>query len=577
MKLTATNVPPELAEEFARLVSINTAPPNGQTTGRTRRAVKRPGRKKRASATLADAYALANELAAYFRISTTKTTGQHWIVARAAAIYTGKVEPEWWEYAIEHSTGTVYAEISSIENLNPSPYAYRDPDNRPTIPTYTALDETDEAPRYEGSTTGDLYSDTYLSWRYKHWSIPEANAKGKKPPVWIVVTGSLVVAASNRGSRPMFSLMLRATRGDFADTAELDYLPTDQAAKSYFWRYVVPDTPPPYFSATKPRRIVARVKGGPGPFYEPDVGIQISPRPMMGRGYNNNTAVTVTWNGTEKCLIPNACAQENRLPITHNNFGAFRWHDMATGENDTLPWAPGSSAAQLNNRLWLHYTYAGDWEIATYTGQPIKTLQRPAQALQWVGNCAAASPGWWVSARMAGYWTGTGPKICDLHYDSDGTLLEQRNIEFDNVGGQSQFIIGCLKSGHVLDNDRWCRMPGDARRWILQTPITMQHLTEFGGQPYAATADGAIWLFDNPPAVMSNPTDWREQRYWTTCRKIAETPANPTMLLKGQRGVYVCHAAGHTLVGATGIISSGAYKPSTGESFGATTCNQITS
>lgn len=574
MKITGQDVPPDLIDQYAELVSSNPDDGQGHRTTRTRRAVRAPGRRREPSKTLKAAKALAAQLAAYWGRNVANAAGQRWLSDRATAIYRGQIELDYWEKATPAYVDALRYLGSSEEDFDPPPYAFPDPSNRPTLTTWAADEYDAGQARYAGALVGELYCDQEWVVATALYYLPPHSPAGIPPPAWVLIQGTIAAEADQRGSRPMFGLICRAQRGEEQDMLNLDQVSPDIDGISHYFRYRILHTQPPFYQATESRRIVQAMSGPDTPFDVPTAAVHLGPRPMMGHGNNGNESVATTWTGTADLYLPNPCAEELRRPISRDAGGDWYSHNLDAGTADLLPYQPDWTYASLSRRAWLQPATDNTCSIRYYDGTPLHTITAPDEYLSYVGSFTPTAEGWWATVGNLDPDFEGAPPAQDIHYDYSGNVLARLDLAEDRGAAWTSPGLGVLTSGHTLHADGTLRLPGDAGRWQIATPLPAWHYLYLAGNAYAVAGNGAVYLIGQLPAGAMSPSPPSQTPDWTTCRQVAAVGAAPTRAMKGNKAIVVFTADGYVLVNSVGIVGRGDYTAANHTGQGITTCNQ---
>ena len=197
--------------------------------------------------------------------------------------------------------------LKNVPTSGPDPldrsYAYPDPARVRTLATYGAGEETTGPPRYSGNTLDGHFKDGLLVWSRTTFSLVNKIEPKQIEPTFIEVTGSIRAYANRRGSRPMLSWVSRT----YLTGPDSGYLVTTVAPVmkpwSWYYRYKVPNTQAPFYNAVELKRAIRTMTQHK--YMEPDTTLEkavvmLAPRPMFGRGFNNNDSVTTQFNADIK-------------------------------------------------------------------------------------------------------------------------------------------------------------------------------------------------------------------------------------------------------------------------------------
>jgi hypothetical protein len=301
VKITSPNPPPELVAWYATILSFTPHGAGLDLGARTRRAatakLKRPNMRPAHKAIRNAAERIARKKG----LVKDKAATTRFVSALTAAIKIGDFDPELWQTILPRSEVYITATADSVIDPDPGPYAYRDDDNLPSIPTYHD-GEADAGPaRYHGATTTGIFRDDSLTWHRIVYDLYDQLDAANTTPTYLRLTGTIHATADKRGARPMLSFLIDFDYKKWSDIADFDPTPPLHDNLSDYWRFEVPTGAPPYYDVTQPFAMTLAMRPTPaelatGPIYS--VAVSILPRPLYGRGYNNNTEVTITIDHT---------------------------------------------------------------------------------------------------------------------------------------------------------------------------------------------------------------------------------------------------------------------------------------
>lgn len=312
MKITNQDISPELAELYASLISTTQTGAFAGLLARTRRQARISANKQRRTINYADITAAVEILME--RLGYTRGTKDFRDAVRLEkfAINSGTWNPAYWQKCEILTNVFLVNSPVSVPDDTPPPYGYRDQNNMPTIPTYGTGSADNGPARYNGIISTGYFHDVTLAWRRTVYKLAQAIDQDLIEPAIISFEGTLTVESSTRGSRPMFSLIMRNYLGDSNSTSltttanPVDKVPpasppTIKGCQSLYWRYKIPADTAPYYNAIKLRiilRNLARLSTIDAAGNMTRAVIITAPRPMFGRGFNNNTSVVTQLTGT---------------------------------------------------------------------------------------------------------------------------------------------------------------------------------------------------------------------------------------------------------------------------------------
>lgn len=307
-KVTGYSVPPALMNVSLSVITTTTGAGGTKTRATKRRGSGRQ-RKKAVEPYPENAFL---DAATYIerKISPDSTERELMPIIRKRVrdMKAGIFDPLWWTDAQLISTEYLSCSPSSVPDPNPPPYDFRTSANLPTIPTYTDGTPGATGMAYNGSKHGSYFQDDDLSWGRFVYSLKENATKIGEIYAFAIIDPTMTIQASHRASRPMLSIITSACITDSTDAVQNTTAPVTEGiapsaptqsrkAQSHYWRYKIPRTTPPYFNTVKPRKIVRDlVKSSSLQLTSTNARLVLllAPRPMFGRGFNNNNTVSST-------------------------------------------------------------------------------------------------------------------------------------------------------------------------------------------------------------------------------------------------------------------------------------------
>lgn len=334
--VTDQDIPGALAALFGAYAAKAKATQGANGALRARRRVKRKPYKKRPNKYHAALWPLCVEAATNYAARYTGTPIEPTARRIFAAAKRGDFPAKWW-VALIHATTTYHTTTpTSVERTSPNPYAYRDPLNRPTIPTYPAATAGAAPARYAGSTAAQLYRDTLLVFRRDTYKADPPAALTDATRIIYKATGNTTAAASIRAARPLMGLCVAAAAGALGVAPITTTAPPLGKGTQVYPRYKNKKTPAPYYSASAAYNLTrllnpARATTPPATFERATV--DLAPLPALGYRYNNNTSITTS---TALTSTPSARIPLQPLPASPfvlSNTAPYRLISPYTGES----------------------------------------------------------------------------------------------------------------------------------------------------------------------------------------------------------------------------------------------------
>ena len=333
MKIIGQSVPPELATLYNKLVCTGTPGDPGVLITKLKPNNKKSQIIKPTRKQLRDYENAVDNLIDFL----TRSTGIHPIPdfrrAQIENLKLGIFDPDYWA-TCEIDTDTIFANAPGVVPWSgPRNYAYPDPANQPSIPVYANGIAASGLPYYEGATIGTVYQDVLLRWRRIVFKLRNSISPQSAEPLFVRIGGTITAQASTRGSHAMLSAIIKrwiVPTGD-AQTGTLENPTIEPLAAQY--RYRIPASPPPYFNYTHNLRLIYSLRSSK---YESNAPLLhrcvllIAPMPMMGKRYNNNTAVSTTldaevalWQIKKPIYATwNPLDKSAKIALTNNNLTA---------------------------------------------------------------------------------------------------------------------------------------------------------------------------------------------------------------------------------------------------------------
>lgn len=311
MKIYGQDVPPEYADQMIQIITALPSEPGNPAKAHTSKKARRASKKFTSRPQLQGIIEACETLARRLEMQPAAPITREFVHARAREILIGVFNPNYWKEVPRKSTRMLFATAAYQLDTAPPPYAYRTPTNRPSIPIYGQAVASSGEPEYIGLRTDDIFHDGSLKWRRDVYDLIEPIDSPDYEPVFFTLSGTLNIIGDKRGSRPMTSIMVHKQfmRPGTAPASSPD--PRITGALSFYWRYGIPKATAPFYNVIYPRNLVARlypIEANLAGGYAQQLVLSIFPRPMLGRGYNNNNIVSVTLNETHQVYMIHPCA-----------------------------------------------------------------------------------------------------------------------------------------------------------------------------------------------------------------------------------------------------------------------------
>lgn len=308
-----------MQQQSEQYITQDSTPHNGRTRTRSRRRIGRTRSKKIESDSLKQLRALVEYMATVFRFPNGTSEKKRFVSQELARLRAGIFDVRFWKESTLISKNYFSYSPQSTPDNNPPAYAYRTPANLPTIPIYDYGAPDIGPARYEGSMSSGYFFDSILCWERYIFDLDTKDDDYRYQPLVFSHEGILQITANMRGSRPMLSCILRSwiVSSDAPELSTMqcpaaDIPPSspvwERGMNSIYFRYRLPPVPAPYWNLTYARHmsIVLNSRTTYDPSAQPSKAvILLAPRPMFGRGFNNNTLINTTLTGAARLMILN--------------------------------------------------------------------------------------------------------------------------------------------------------------------------------------------------------------------------------------------------------------------------------
>ena len=318
MRIANQAIPPEYAQLLALIQSKNRNAHGGSAIARTRRRARRPISARQVRDQLFHIIDACHTLADRLDYPADSRARREFIYAQTQAILRGELLEPYWISQPLATSAILTSTATSVDDLSPPPYAYRVEWNLPTRPTYPPGALGSGPPSYAGSTAAGRFADERTTWSREIYTLGSPLEDRDTEPTFLQLASTIVIDTDARGSRPMCSILIQRTFAPagtlIADTPAWPF----RNALSMYWRYRVPFGVAPYYHVAHDRAILIRlypIKAQLAHVPLGEIAISIAPRPMLGRGFNNNTSVQTSLTNTTRIVQINPRVRD-RGPYT---------------------------------------------------------------------------------------------------------------------------------------------------------------------------------------------------------------------------------------------------------------------
>lgn len=305
VKLTDPAPPPESQSLWDKFVSLIKPAPGQPAPARSKKNSTRILKSRSADKIRKELREAAEFVVNRFEFDRTKFAREEMAAEEFERLLAGTFKKEYWYEQTPGELLTFASPATNTPDLAPPPYKYRQPDLWPAVVEYGAGEEDSGGSSTTGNVSGGQWFDGTWRWTLRVFTMkPKYNPEKKEPLIW-KSSGVASAMASARGSRPMWSLLLFASVWDKHHDGAADVAPPINPATSLYWRYLMPKLGFVPWSSAVGRSFVVRVDKRMKYEQLADLNqcvIKVGARPMRGRGFNNNDAVTSSWSETARAL-----------------------------------------------------------------------------------------------------------------------------------------------------------------------------------------------------------------------------------------------------------------------------------
>lgn len=493
-QVTDQNVPPGLAALYAALVSPAKIEQGPDGVLRLKKGKKKTKRKPSSALDLAAWKRLAEIVATTWLETTGQELPPDSVYDLILSMIVGIYPFEYFKLCEVETSIRLLSVPACTPDPDPPPYGYRTPAFLPTICDYPEGTPDDGPLGTYGEKQSGYWHDRWLRWQrevFKADAFEFANPYERMALLW---DATLSIAAAARGSRPMLSLNLKAQASPANSGPADSYEPPILKKSNLYWRFKIPPSEPPFYNSYQVRKVsqpIARlVKEQVAPFSNRIV-INASPRPMMGRGFNNNDNAQITLEGLPALYEVRKCMGQT-LETWHraNAVQQSQWYVSARSDIQGL-WvvaalndANGRIIRSSDGQVWTtHNTgQVAGWQAAEYV---------PDLAL-WVMVANTGSGSRCVTSPNGASWTArTMPAVRSWFTLAWSPTLSKL------VAGAAD--IGSNNIAHSSNGINWS-LATTPSGWRIQSVVWSPLLAIFlgvgnnntNGQAYASS-DGVTW------------------------------------------------------------------------------------
>jgi hypothetical protein len=333
-KFTDQEVPPELVALYDRLISNGKAGAFANNSCHVRKAAKKPKRPRKTPYVVRRLSAMVDILCDRLGLEPDSTAWRARHYVELSKLLDGVIDSDLWMACGILESVPLEASPENLPDPSPPPYAYRDVGNLPSLTTYVDGETGEGVPTYEGAHVGGYFEDTFWRWQRKVYALIEPITNPNDAAAFFYGGLDFQVDADARASKPMFSAMAKPILARIGEGILETVDAPRVGAVSLYWRYKIPDSDAPYFFKEYSRRVMILPRltpkaGDSDPFTR--AVLTIGPRPMFGRGFNNNQSVSVQMEEGIQLYQLNPCIGKTANPIVRTSSGKYGYCDPWAG------------------------------------------------------------------------------------------------------------------------------------------------------------------------------------------------------------------------------------------------------
>ena len=342
MKIVSQNIPNKLLAAYKKLIANKRVNSDGVIVARTTKKTRLPAKKRATRRTLRDYEQAVDYLIAYITKKDGHAPAASFRAAQIKNLKSGIFETEYWSQCAIDSELILINMPTKAAWGGGRAYAYPDPANLPSVPTYGEGTGSSGSLDYTGATVAGTFGDLSLKWKRYIFSLANTFTQTDDEPLFLKLTGSVTATANVRASHAMLSVIIKrwlVLPGSARLTT--NEAPVNEPIQA-LWRYRMPGSGSPYYAYTHNLRLVytmrslaknSKAQGG-NYKYEETPGtltkcvMLVAPMPMMGKRFNNNTGVTTTLTATPELwqILKRTTTVVGYSQIPGNaTYHAFRW------------------------------------------------------------------------------------------------------------------------------------------------------------------------------------------------------------------------------------------------------------
>jgi hypothetical protein len=489
-KYTDQDIPPELVAAYERLISNGVAGVTASGTSRIRTAATRPQRLRKAPYVVRRLSAMVDVLCKRLGLDRDSQSWKNRHFTELEKLLKGEIDPDIWIACTRIASAVLSAAPASVPDPDPPAYAYRDIGNLPTLPTYPLGVEVGGNPLYNGTWDEGYFKDDLWNWARTVFMLIEEVINPSLVPAFYFGGLEYEIDTDQRASKPIFSALTMPHFAVAGDAILSSNVPPREEAISLYWRYRIPESESPFYHLNYSRRVMILPRLGET--FPPDepadrAVLTIGPRPMFGRGFNNNSSVSVQMQESVDLYQMHPCIGKAPQPVVRDAAGKYALYNTETGVLTPSPHGPVSGQLSQGGHYLLQMVGIDDWYILENNLQTRRQFDFPYGPTHYPLEILPSG----LDVQIAGYH--------GMTYTSFNGLLNYKGGQIlDEVFSDDPFVrcvpwLNCYPIGERGRYLRWMFPGGYWGDGSLNGP----HLVIAGSTNQLINTTTGVWYFGN--------------------------------------------------------------------------------
>jgi probable HAF family extracellular repeat protein len=538
VKLFGQTVPPELQALYKALIAKIRTTPSGVVLTRTTKKARAPAPTRRKRQQLIDYEQAVDYLIAYLTKRDGVAPPPEFRATQISYLKWGYFESAYWVQCQELTKNALSNAPVSVPYAGPRAYAYPDPANVPSVPNYGNGSASSAPLTYNGATIAGMFVDLSLKWYRYTFRLEHRFKSSEEEPLFIRIDGSITASGDKRCGRAMLSAIWKAWAVPYGDARLTTTEPPTTTPRQAYYRYRRPTGTPPYYHFVNPLRLVysARVRK-----YEDQSTwlkrfvLLIAPMPMMGKRYNNNTAIQTTLTVTNIRLYQIKKGPEIQVgysSITGGSIRACKWDAGIVFSLGTL----GGSSSQAyccssDSKIIVGYSQiaiTGYTHAFSYYDGVMHDLHTSAGTGSVAYGCSDD-----------GYTT-VGYQTNALGHPEAHRWIDGTPFILPTLGGLVGNALGCSSNGRVIVgvSSTSGTSLNSACRWVDGIIENIHPPASTTSRAQACSSDGSIILITGGSTGKPGLNYLWEDGTFTPLGNIGATSVFPTCITADGAAVY---------------------------------------